>query len=92
MMEEDPEPSIVRRRLSTDDGNPGPRIAEVVSEIEDREMTEMATMYGCVDGMLDNLFSDPPDEAAQMRVEFSYEGYRITVDQDGLVEFFRTES
>lgn len=91
-MNEDPEQSIVRRRLSTDDGNPGPRIAEVVAEIEDREMTEMATMYNCVDGVLDNLFSDPPAAEAKMRVEFSYEGYRITVDQDGLIELFRTEA
>lgn len=54
-------------------------------------MTELSTMYDCVDGILDDLFSDPPSPSAKMMIEFSYEGYRITVEQDGLVEFVRTE-
>lgn len=91
-MVDDPEQSIVRRRLPTDEGNPGVLIAETVAEIEDREMTEMTTMYGCVDGVLDHLFADPPAAEAQIRVEFSYEGYRISIEQDGLVEFVRTEA
>lgn len=91
-MENDPDRSVVRRQLSTDEGNPGPRIAAIVADLEDREMTEMATMYDCVDGILEHLFSDPPAEEARMRVEFSYEGYRITVEQDGLVELVGTET
>jgi hypothetical protein len=55
-------------------------------------MREMATMYGCVDGVLDDLFSDPPADEARMRIEFSYEGYRISVEQDGLVELFPTDT
>jgi hypothetical protein len=91
-MEDDSEQSIERRDLSTDEGNPGPRIAEIVADLEDREMAEMETMYGCVDGILDHLFSDPPADEAGMCVEFSYEGYRITVEQDGLVELVGSET
>jgi len=89
-MSDEPERSIVRRRLETDAGNPGPQIAQPVAEVDGREMVEMETTYGCVDGVLTHLFSDPPSPEAQMAVEFSYEGYRITVEQDGVVELVRT--
>lgn len=90
-MSEDPEETIVRRDLDTDVDNPAVQIAECVSEMEDKDTTELATMYECVDGILDNLFSQPPDPEAQMQIEFSYESYRITIDQDGTTEFVKTD-
>lgn len=47
-------------------------------------------MYGCVDGILDNLFSKQPAPEAQTEVEFSYEDYRITIEQDGTAKFVKT--
>jgi len=48
-------------------------------------------MWACTDGVLDHLFSNPPSAEAQMEVTFSYEGYRITIEQDGTAEFVRVE-
>lgn len=90
-MEKDPERSIVRLELSPEERDPGPQIAEIVADLEDSEMTGMATMYGCIDGILDDLFSDPPSDEAELSVAFSYEGYRITVDQDGHAELVPME-
>lgn len=90
-MEKEPERSIARRELSPEEGDPGPQIAEIVADLEDAEMTEMATMYGCIDGILENLFSDPPSDEAELTVAFSYEGYRIAVDQDGHTELVPME-
>jgi len=47
-------------------------------------------MYDCIDGMLDELFSNPPAPESQMEVEFSYETYRITVEQNGAAKFVKT--
>jgi len=91
-MQDDQERSIVRRQLAPEDGSPGIQIAEVIAEIDDREMTEMSTMYDCVDGVLDEFFSDPPSADAQLMIEFSYEEYRITVCQDGALELVRPGS
>lgn len=78
---------IVRRSLDTDADEPGTQIAAAVAELEDRDPTDLDDMWSCTDDVLENLFSTPPAPDARMRVAFSYEGYRVTVDQDGTVEF-----
>lgn len=77
------EDEIVNRKLDPDRENPGVQIAEVVAELEGVDPAELTTMYGCIDGVLDHVFSDPPSQEAQLVVEFTYEGYRITIEQDG---------
>lgn len=89
-MKEHPENEIIQRQLDTDSENPAVEVAEAVAEIEGVEATDLGTTYECIDGMLDELFSNPPSLEAQMRVEFSYEDYRITVDQEGNAEFVKT--
>lgn len=91
-MEQDSDDRIVRRELDTEADNPAVEVAETVADIENVDATELATMYDCVDGMLDELFSTPPAEDARMEVTFSYEGYRITVEQNGTAEFVETRS
>ena len=90
-MVEDTDERIIRRELDTAEGNPAVQVANCVADLEETETTDLPTMYDCVDGMLDNLFSDPPDPGAQMEVEFSYRTYRITVYQGGTAEFVKTE-
>ena len=90
-MVEDTDERIIRRELDTDEGNPAVQVANCVADLEETKTTDLPTMYDCVDGMLDNLFSEPPDPSAQMEVEFSYRTYRITVYQDGAAEFVKTE-
>lgn len=88
-MGDHPEREIVHRDLDTDGENPATAIATVVADLEDVEPTALATMYGCIDGVLDHLFSDPPAPEAQLSIEFSYEGYRIKVEQDGTATFVK---
>jgi|GEM_PF-455526 hypothetical protein len=90
-MSENLDEEIIRRTLDPERENPAPQIAEIIADIEDIDITKLPTMYHCVDWMLDNLFSQPPDPEAQMKIEFSYETYRITIDQDGTAEFVKTE-
>lgn len=91
-MEQDPDTAIIRRELDTGADNPAVEVAQAVADIEETEATELADMYSCVDGMLDELFSTPPAEEAQMEVEFSYHDYRIRIEQDGSAEFIKTET
>lgn len=85
----DAEADIVHRTLETNGSAPAIQIAEAVADLEETEPTELPTLYDCIDGMLSDLFSDPPAPEAQMTVEFSYAGYRITVEQDGTVKFVK---
>ena len=86
-----PDSEIVRQKLDTDVDDPAVQIAESVADLENKDSTELQTLYGCIDGVLDNLFSQPPAPEAQMQIEFSYETYRITINQDGVAEFVKTE-
>jgi len=83
---------IFRREVDTNGDNPAVEVAKAVADIEGSDPTELSTMYECVDGMLDELFSTPPADEAQMEVTFSYANYRITVEQDGFAEFIKTQT
>ncbi|ELZ01161.1 hypothetical protein C482_08181 [Natrialba chahannaoensis JCM 10990] len=84
------EREIIRRTLDESRDNPAVQIAEIVAELENTEPTRLPPMYDCVDGMLDNLFSQPPSPEAQMAVDFSYKSYRITIEQDATATFVKT--
>ncbi len=60
-----------------------------MADIENRDADELPTIYGCIDGMLAELYSDPPAPEAQIGVEFTYAGYRITVEQSGAAKFIQ---
>lgn len=90
-MSNQPEREIVTRELDTDAENPGVEVAQAVADIEGTDSTDLSAIYGWVDGILDNLFSNPPSPEAQMEIAFSYEGYRITVHQDGTAKFVKTK-
>ncbi|MFC7143006.1 HalOD1 output domain-containing protein [Halosimplex aquaticum] len=83
--------SIVHRQFDTDQDDPATAVAEAVADLEGCESTDLATMYEHVDHVIDHLFSNPPSPEAQIQVEFSYEGYRIAIDQDGAARFVRVD-
>ena len=85
------EDEIIYRELDTDAENPGIEVVAAIAAIDGREMTELSTLHDCIDGVLDNLFSDPPSPEAEMRVVFNYENYRIGLTQDGSATFVKTE-
>jgi len=90
-MVNDPEKKIIHHELDTDVENPATEVANAIADIEERDVTDLGTMYECVDGVLDHLFSNPPTPNAQMEVEFSYENHRIRSEQNGNAEFMKTE-
>lgn len=81
---------IVHRELDRDVDDPAVAIAEIVADLEEVGPTEVTEVWGCIDDMLSRIFEDPPSPEAQVEVEFSYEGYRITVAQDGMATFVET--
>lgn len=89
-MADDSGNEIVHRELDTDREQPAIAIVETVAELKGKEVDELTTMWGCMDGVLDHVFSDPPSPEAQVEIAFSYEGYRITVDQDGMATVIET--
>ena len=88
-MTEDQDSGKIRRELDTDADEPATQIAMAVADIEGKDVDELESMYKTIDHVVDNLFSDPPSPTAQVEVSFSYEGYRIHVDQDGVAEFVK---
>ncbi|WP_459193874.1 HalOD1 output domain-containing protein [Halosimplex sp. J119] len=88
-MEHDGETDVTRRTLDTDAEEPAAEVALAVAELEGKDPTEVENMYDCIDHVLDHLFSTPPSPDARMEVTFSYEGYRITVEQNGTAKFLK---
>ncbi|WP_436910696.1 HalOD1 output domain-containing protein [Halosimplex marinum] len=86
-MEDHVEDGAVRRQLDPEEDEPAAQVAATVADIRGTDVTELSDMYGCADSVLDSLFSDPPDDDARMDVSFDYEGFRVTVEQDGTVRF-----
>jgi hypothetical protein len=88
-MAENNESKIIHRSLDAETDSPAVAIAESVAEIEGKEADELTTTYDCIDATLDELFSTPPSQDAQLEITFTYEGYRITVEQNGSAKFVR---
>lgn len=86
-MKESHNDEIVHRELNTDRADPTAAIAEIVADLEGKHVDELTTTHDCIDGMISELYSNPPSPEAQMTVEFTYSGYRITVEQSGAAEF-----
>lgn len=83
-----PEKTVIHTELTpTEDGDPQVTVAEVVAELEGKNTTELTPVYDAIDHFVSNLFSSPPPAAAQAEIEFTYEGYRITIHQDGMATF-----
>lgn len=86
-MTESHDDEIVHRELDTEREDPAVAIAEVVADLEGKRADELSPTYDCIDGMVSELYSNPPASEAQMTIEFTYSGYRITVEQSGTAEF-----
>lgn len=78
---------VIHVRFDTDEIDPSLSVAEAVAELEGTDPTELGTIYDAIDHVIDNIFSDPPSPDADVEVAFTYEGYRITVHQNGDATF-----
>jgi hypothetical protein len=86
-MSSDHADEIVHRELDTDADNPAGEVATIVAELEGRDMEDLEPAWEVVDDILVHLFSDPPAPDAQAEISFTYEGFRITVEQNGTGTF-----
>lgn len=77
--------------FDVDRENPGVDVAEVVAELEGTDSTDLSPLYETVDHLIEKLFSTPPAPEAQVRMEFTYEGYRIVLNQDGYATFMKID-
>jgi len=82
---------IIHREMDTEQDNPAEEIPLIVAELEETEISELATAWSCIDDVLAHVFSNPPSPEAQVEITFSYEGYRITVQQNGTAKFVDME-
>jgi len=88
-MTEDKDRESISRELDTDADEPATQIVLAVADIEGKDVDELGSMYETIDHVVDNLFSNPPSQGADVEVSFNYEGYRIHVDQGGTAEFMK---
>lgn len=82
---------IIHRVLDSDRENPAVEVAEIVAELEEEAIAELATTEDCLDDVLGEIISSPPSPEAQVEVTFSDEGSRITVVQNGNATFIKTD-
>lgn len=64
-------------------------IAEIVADLEGHDATEISALYDTVDHLVEHLYSTPPPLEAQCTLEFTFEGYRIALTQDGHATFMK---
>lgn len=80
---------IIHRELETDRQEPVAQVVEIVADLEGEDQEKLTPGYTQVDHILEHVFSNPPIPEAQVEITFSYEGYRITVEQSGSARFVK---
>jgi len=81
--ETDPQSTTFHRSIEPKESREHERVLGVIADIEDCDLTDLPPIYGRIDDVLEDLFSDPPVREAQVEISFSYYGYRVSVDQEG---------
>lgn len=91
LMTKDPQstPRIHHRNLKESDTDPEVALIHTLAEIKGVDETELTQLYFCINNMVENLFRSPPPAEATAQLMFSYEGYHITIYQDGHAVFQR---
>ncbi|PSP64306.1 hypothetical protein BRC76_01855 [Halobacteriales archaeon QH_8_67_36] len=69
--------------FENDNQEPTMELVALIAEHKGVEQDELDPLYNWADHLIDSLYSSPPPAASQGIVKFSYEGYRITLYQDG---------
>ena len=83
---------IVTRELETDQDAPATQVVEVVADLEGTSPMELPSIYRCIDNLMADLFASPPPTDADASLTFTYQGYRIRVQQDGEARFLRVSA
>ena len=83
------ERSVIHRQFDPDAAKPERAIVDVVAELEDAAPSELSPLYSTIDDVVRNVFSEPPAPEAQTEITFTYEGYRVSIYQDGSAQFVK---
>ena len=90
MDERSDDSAVVTRQFDTESADPNVEVVSVIADLEERRVEDLPPLYNCIDHVLEHLFENPPSESASMVVSFSYQNYRITIEQDGTARFERS--
>lgn len=71
------------------DDEPEIDIAKIVANLEGKETTDISSLYDTIGHVVERLYSNPPPIKAQAQLEFTFEGYRIILTQDGMATFLK---
>lgn len=74
---------VARCELDPAADAPAIELVGLVADLEEADPMELPPLYERIDDLIDALFSSPPATAAGAELEFSYEGYRIRLQQNG---------
>jgi len=82
---DEPEATIVERVVDPNHGQANYCVLGTIASAEDVDVTNLPPMYTRIEHLLGELFGEPPVDEAQIEASFSYYGYRVTVNQGGIV-------
>ncbi|SDK68006.1 HalOD1 output domain-containing protein [Natronorubrum texcoconense] len=82
----DPDDCADVREFDPETTTPTRAVVEVIADLEDVDTLELPPLYSTMNDLLDGVASNPPAPQADVEITFTYQGYRITVYQSGLVE------
>lgn len=86
---DDAEMAATHWEFDVDREDPEIDMAEVIAELEGQDSTDLPPIYNTIDHLIESLFSEPPAADAQAVIQFSYEGYRVNLNQDGHATFMK---
>ncbi|MFB6175539.1 MAG: HalOD1 output domain-containing protein [Halobaculum sp.] len=81
------DPLLTQYDPTTDD--PTVVVVNEIAELERRAVESMPVLYDTINDLLDHIWTNPPAPEAQVTIEFTYAGYRITLHQDGSARFLK---
>lgn len=76
-----------RTLIGDSTGAPTAQLVRIIADLKGVDDDDLDQLYSWVDSLVTDLYSSPPPAAAQATVEFTYEGYRVTLYQDGHAVF-----
>ena len=74
---------VVYRDVDTNRADLGAEIVEIIADFEGTDPEDLDPIRKCIGDILEPLSLTPPSPDAQLMISFSYEGYRISLDQNG---------
>jgi hypothetical protein len=85
----DGEERIYHRKIEPEPEDADYRLLRLIANVEGVDVTDLPPIYDRIDHLVGHMYQNPPSPDAQAQLEFSYYGYRITLDQDGNVSLMK---